>query len=162
MELDLIAAIGRNRELGLDGDMPWKNSLKQDLKFFSRTTKGHAMLMGKRTFESLPGVLPGREHLIVTTSNMPEQEHVHIYKNLEEFFEDWKDRDETVFVIGGGSIYKQMLPYADKLILTEIDQVYSADTWFPDFDKARYKKSTLDRVEENGVCYEHVCYERLD
>lgn len=120
------------------------------------------MLMGRRTFESLPGVLPGREHLIVTTSNMPEQEHVHIYKNLEEFFEDWKDRDETVFVIGGGSIYKQMLPYADKLILTEIDQVYSADTWFPDFDKARYKKSTLDRVEENGVCYEHVCYERLD
>ncbi|MBF0580134.1 dihydrofolate reductase [Erysipelotrichaceae bacterium RD49] len=160
MKLILIAAIGKHNQLGLNGDMPWKRSLSQDLQFFSKTTRNHAMVMGRKTFESLPGLLPGREHLVITTSQMEKQPHLHLYPSLEAFFEDWKESDQTVYVIGGGSIYKQFLPYADELILTEIDQDFDADTWFPAFNSNLYSREILDTVDENGYQYHHVCYRR--
>ncbi len=158
MKLVMIAAIGRHNQLGLNGDMPWKRSLSQDLKFFSKTTRDHAMVMGRKTFESLPGLLPRREHLVITTSQMDKQPHLHIYPSLDAFLADWKDSDQTVYVIGGGSIYKQFLPFADELILTEIDQDFEADTWFPAFNPDEYDRDVLDTVDENGYHYAHVRY----
>lgn len=162
MKLTLIAAIGRNRELGLHGDMPWKRSLKKDLKFFRQTTSGHPIVMGRRTFESLPGLLPGRNHLVITTSELAEQEHLKVYDSPESFLKDWKDQDVEVFGIGGGLIYQQLLPHADALLLTEIDQSFEADTWFPDFDPSDYSRQVLDEELDGGYLCRHVLYTRTD
>lgn len=160
MKLAMIAAIGAHNQLGLNGDMPWKRSLSSDLKFFRKTTAHHPMVMGRKTFESLPGLLPGREHLVITSSNLPAQEHLQTYPDLESFLQAWKDSDQTVYVIGGGSIYRQFLPYADELILTQIDSDFDADTWFPQFDASQYGQTLLDTVEENGYTYRHIRYRR--
>lgn len=160
MKLYLIAATGKNRELGWKGDMPWKRALKKDLQFFRRTTAGHPMVMGRKTFESLPGMLPDRKHLVITSSSLPPAESLQTYSSLEAFENDWKDTEETLFCIGGGSLYEQLLPKADGLILTEIDQSFKADTWFPAFDPSRYTRAVLDEVEENGYTYRHVLYSR--
>ncbi|MEY8308111.1 dihydrofolate reductase [Erysipelotrichaceae bacterium 51-3] len=160
MKLVMIAAIGAHNQLGFNGDMPWKRSLSSDLKFFRQTTAHHPMVMGRKTFESLPGLLPGREHLVITSSKLPAMEHVQTYPNLDSFLQAWKDSDQTIYVIGGGSIYRQFLPYADELILTEIDSDFDADTWFPTFDASQYDQTLLDTVEENGYIYRHIRYRR--
>lgn len=160
MKLVMIAAIGKNRELGLQGDMPWKHALKKDLQFFKKTTLGHPMVMGRKTLESFPGLLPGRLHLVISTSDLKKQDILQPYQSLEAFLEDWQKRKETVYVVGGGSLYHQLLPYADALILTEIDAEFDADTWFPNFDPENYERTVLNQDEEAGYAYEHVCYKR--
>lgn len=174
MKLALIAAIGKNRELGFQGDMPWKNSLKKDLAFFKQQTSGHAMVMGRKTFESLPGMLPGRKHIIISaqaarknpSNDSPDEQYAErngnlvIYPDLNTFLDAGKGHEETVFVIGGGSIYTQLLPLADELYLTEIDADFKADTWFPQFDPERYTQTILDEVDEGGYHYRHILYQK--
>ncbi len=161
MKLALIAAVGKNYELGWQGDMPWKNALKKDLAFFREKTSHHALLMGRRTFESLPSMLPGRPHLVVTSHPLPAKERLEVYPDLDSFFKEWQKRDETVFVIGGGTIYSQLIDAADEIYLTEIDADFQADTWFPHFDPKRYTLKVLDEVCENGYTYRHVLYSRI-
>lgn len=166
MTVRLIAAVGENRELGWRGDMPWKRALKKDLALFKRQTMGHPLLMGRKTLESLPGLLPGREHYVLTHSDLPPQEHLHIgsdlYTLLEQIRKDHESSPEplVVDVIGGGSLYSQMLERADELILTEIQAPFEADTWFPAFDPEKYEKTVLDQEEDGGYAYRHVLYRR--
>ena len=160
MKLALIAAVGKNGELGWKGDMPWGHSLKEDLRFFKKTTLHHPVLIGRKTLESLPGLLPGRENIVLTSSHLPEREHLHVYDSYEAFEKDWKDQDQTVFVIGGASLYSRLLPDCDLLYLTEIDADYPADTWFPEFDHSKYDREVLDSIDENGIHYDHVLYRK--
>ena len=146
----MIAAIGRNRELGKNGDLIWH--LPNDLKFFKEHTIGKKVFMGKRTFESLPKKLPNREHFVLTDVEI-DSDGINLVWNLEE--------EEEIFVIGGGMVYKQMLPYANRLLLTEVNaECKEADTYFPEFNKQDFVRKVLGKNEDNGIYYEHVEYLR--
>lgn len=154
----IIAAIGKNRELGKNGDLIWQ--LPNDLKFFKEQTTGKKVFMGKRTFESLPKKLPNREHFVLTDVNI-EADGINLVWNLDEFINRYLDTSEEVFVIGGGMVYTQMLPYAKRLVLTEVDaECDMADTYFPEFDKNEWKRTVLSKNSDNGINYEHVEYVR--
>ena len=159
MSYSIIAAIGKNNELGKDNDLIWH--LKGDLKFFRETTTGKTIIMGRKTFESLPKMLPNRHHIVLSRSNDFTSE-VEVFRTLEELLNEVNKRDEEVFVIGGGSIYNMFIPYADKLYLTEVDATCdTADTYFPKFDKNDYEKEYLASGEDEGIEYKHVLYKKI-
>ena len=158
MSYSIIAAIGKNRELGKDNELIWH--LKGDMKFFRDTTTGHTVIMGRKTFESLPKMLPNRHHIVLSSSNNFPPE-VEVYNSLEELKKNLDNKTEEMFVIGGGSIYKKFIPYADKLYLTEIDASSEADTYFPSFDSDLYDREELLSNEENGISYKHVLYKKI-
>ena len=159
MKLTQIAAIGKNRELGKDNTLIWH--FKEDMKFFREQTKGHIIVMGRKTFESLPGMLPKRHHIVISRSNPSLPEGVEVFSSIEDFINAYKDVDEEIFVIGGAQIYAQMLPYSSRLLLTEIDKGYDADAFYPEFDSSLYQRTILTDITENGVHYNHVEYKKL-
>ena len=120
MKLTMIAAIGKNNELGKDNKLLWH--LPQDMKFFREQTKGHTIIMGRKTFESLPGLLPHRHHIVISRSHPDLPKEVEIFDSPDAFVEAYQDTEEEIFVIGGAMIYKEFLPCAYRLLLTEIDQ----------------------------------------
>lgn len=156
MKLTEIAAIGKNRELGKDNQLIWH--FPQDLKFFKEQTKGHTIVMGRKTFESLPGMLPKRHHIVISKSGAKFPEEVEVFSSIDAFVDAYQTKEEEIFVIGGATIYKQMLNLCHRLILTEINQSYDADVFFPEFDKTLYHKKILNDITENGVHYQHVEY----
>ena len=157
MRLIEIAAIGKNHELGKNNDMIWH--MPKDLKFFKAQTKGHSMVMGRKTFESLPGMLPGRHHIVISRSKTDFGEGVEVFASIDDFMEAYKDKDETVFVIGGGQIYQQMLELSDELILTHVDATCEqAQVFYPQFDESQYDQEVLLEQEDNGLKLRHVRY----
>lgn len=158
MKLTMIAAIGKNNELGKDNKLLWH--LPQDMKFFREQTKGHTIIMGRKTFESLPGLLPHRHHIVISRSHPDLPKEVEIFDSPDAFIEAYQDTEEEIFVIGGAMIYKEFLPCAYRLLLTEIDQDYDADAFFPKFDQEDYTKTILTDITEEGVHYHHMEYLR--
>lgn len=155
--ITMIAAIGRNRELGKNNDLIWH--FKEDMKFFRNETMGKPIVMGMRTLESLPKLLPGRKHIVITTKNpdLPEEVSVvHSKEELLKMIEEYKE----VMIIGGASIYSQMLEYSNKLILTEIDAESDADVYFPEFDKSNWNSTVVAEHEEDNIKYKHLVYTR--
>ena len=158
MKLTMIAAIGKNNELGKDNKLLWH--LPQDMKFFREQTKGHTIIMGRKTFESLPGLLPHRHHIVISRSHPDLPKEVEIFDSPDAFIEAYQDTEEEIFVIGGAMIYKEFLPCAYRLLLTEIDQDYDADAFFPKFNQEDYTKTILTDITEEGVHYHHIEYKR--
>lgn len=159
MSFSIIAAIGKNNELGKDNNLIWH--LPGDLKFFKETTTGKTIIMGRRTFESLPRLLPNRHHIVISKSNSFPKE-VSVYSNIDDLLRDYKDTSEEIFVIGGASIYKAFLDLSNKLYLTEIDaECDNADAYFPSFDKSLYDREELLENEDEGIKYKHVLYRKI-
>lgn len=137
MTLTLIAAIAENNALGKDNQMLWH--LPDDFKRFKQLTSGHYIIMGRKTFESLPGMLPNRTHVVITRQQDYKAEGCIIVNSLEEALAACPQDDE-VFIIGGGEIYKQSIGRANKLELTRVHGVApEADAFFPDFDENVWK-----------------------
>ena len=158
MDINVIAAIGKNNELGKNNDLVWR--LKGDMMFFRETTMGHPIVMGRKTFESLPKVLPGRKNIVISSNEILNDE-IERYKSIKEFLLKYKEFNEDVFIIGGASIYKQFIDLASKLYLTEIDAVAKdADVYFPMFNKLEWNKEIISEKEENDIKYNHVLYKR--
>lgn len=135
----------RNRLIGANNAMPWY--LPDDLAYFMRTTLGHTVLMGRKTYESLgKKPLKNRKNIIVTRDHHYKAEGCIIMHSLQEALDTLKNED--VFVIGGADIYKQMLPYAQKLYVTNIDHTFKGDSWFPAFDLSEW---TLISSREGNV-----------
>ncbi len=155
--ISIIAAIGKNRELGRGNDLIWH--IKEDLKNFKNLTLGKYIVMGKNTYESLPKHLEGRKY-IVLSSSLSEIENGLLFNDFNKLLEFIKDVDEEVMIIGGASIYKLFLPFADKLYLTEIDSEEKADVYFPDFNKEDYECNVVSTNEVDGLKYSFVIYER--
>jgi dihydrofolate reductase len=155
MKLIAIAAIGKNREIGKDNQLIWH--FPTDLKFFRSQTKGHTIVMGKNTWLSLPKKLPNRKHIVISKTLEPSEDY-ELFSSIEDFKKAYSQSDEEIFVIGGGMIYKSMVPYCDELILTEIDAAYDADTYFPEFDSSLYSRQVIDQVHENDTDYAFVRY----
>lgn len=158
MSYSIIAAVGRNLELGKNNDLIWK--IPEDLKFFRNITNGHTVVMGRNTFDSLPRMLPNRKHIVLSSrDDFPNE--VEVYKNIKDLLIKYKDSDEEIFVIGGGSIYSLFLEYCDKLYLTEIDEEdKKASVYFPSFDKNLFNCEVISNNEDNGISYKHVLYSR--
>lgn len=156
MSYSIIAAIGKNRELGKDNDLIWH--LPNDLKFFRQVTSNHTIVMGRNTFESLPRMLPNRKHIVLTSRDgLPNE--VEVYRELKQILEKYKDTEEEIFIIGGASIYTQFLEHSSKLYLTEIDaEEETASVYFPEFDQQQYDREVLQENEDNGISYKHVLY----
>lgn len=155
--ISIIAAIGKNRELGRGNDLIWH--IKEDLKNFKNLTMGKYIVMGKNTYESLPKHLEGRKY-IVLSSSLSEIENGLLFNDFNKLLEFIKDIDEEVMIIGGSSIYKLFLPFADKLYLTEIDSEEKVDVYFPDFNKEDYECNVVSTNEVDGLKYSFVIYER--
>lgn len=155
--ITMIAAIGKNNELGKNNNLIWH--LKEDLQFFKEQTMGKPVIMGINTFYSLPKMLPGRTHLVLTTKNPKLDSKVIIIHSKEELLKYIEEYNNEVMVIGGATVYREMLEYADKLILTEIEEsCKEADAFFPIFDKNDYNREELCSHEENNIKYKHLVY----
>ena len=155
----LIAAVGMRGEIGKDNALLWR--LKGDLPFFRRMTAGHPVIMGRKTFESLPGALPGRLNLVLTRSPSFAAEGAHCFSDPEAALEAAAGHTDEVFVIGGGEVYGLFLPLADRLLLTEAFAACpGADAFFPAFDPKDWRRTPLDRGG-GLIRYEHVLYERI-
>lgn len=132
--LSLIAAIGgEDRVIGKDGKLPWR--IKADMEHFKQTTTGHVVIMGRKTFESIGKPLVKRTNIVLTRSIDFAHEGVVTAYSFEDAFEKAKERaniKKEIFVIGGAEIYKEALPYADKLYLTLVEGDFEGDTFFPD------------------------------
>lgn len=151
MNISMIAAVGRNLELGKANDLIWH--FKEDMKFFKQTTIGNTVIMGRKTFESLPKPLADRQNIVITNNKNYTAEGADVVFSLDEALE--KCKNENVFIIGGGKIYGEFLPRASKLYLTEInDTCADADTYFPSFDKALYNREIIASYEK----FDHVLY----
>ena len=159
MKLSIIAAIGKNNELGLNNNLIWH--LKGDMKFFKETTIGHTIIMGRKTFESLPQLLEERKHIVLSRNNI-NIPNIEVFHTIEEFLSNYINTDEEIFNIGGASVYQSLLEYTDKIYLTEIEKTAKADAYFPTFNKKGFESEILDKKtdEKTGIKYKHVLYKR--
>lgn len=155
MTVSIIAAVGKNLELGKNNDLIWH--FREDMKFFRETTTGHTVIMGRKTFESLPKALPNRQNIVITTDRSYAAEGALVVSSAEEALE--QAQSDEVFIIGGGRVYGEFLGRADRLYLTEIDDSCGdADTFFPEFDKTLYNKKVLFRHIVDGTAFSHILY----
>jgi len=152
-EVILIAAAGEQNELGREGELPWH--LPDDFRRFKQLTSGHPIVMGRKTFETFPKPLPVRLHIIITRDRGYQVEHpaCRVVHSLEEALAAVADR-ERVYVIGGGEIYRQALPFATLIELTRVHGHFKADTYFPEFDPACWE---LVASEEHPADARHAC-----
>ena len=151
----IIAAIGKNNELGKNNQLVFH--IKEDMKFFRETTTGHPVIMGRKTWESLPGKLKDRENIVVSRHEITGADAV--ISNLPAYISKYKDSDTEIFIIGGATIYKEFLPYARYLYLTEVDaSAKDADAFFPQFNKTEYSTEILKKGSENGLDFSIVKY----
>jgi dihydrofolate reductase len=127
--ITIIAAAGQNNELGKDNDLVWH--LPNDFKRFKKLTTGHHIIMGRKTFESFPKLLPNRKHIVISRNKSYNPEGVIVVKSLNEALQAVKD-DAQPFIIGGGEIYNLGLEIADKIELTRVHKNFEADTFFPE------------------------------
>lgn len=157
MAISIIAAIGKNNELGRNNDLIWH--FKEDMKFFRETTTGNTVLMGRKTFESLPHALPNRRNVVISSDKNYTAEGAEVFNSVEEALK--ATENDNVFVIGGGMIYKEFLPLCDKLYLTEIDaECPDADVYFPQFDKSVFSAEKLTDFTVDGVHFSHIVYSK--
>ncbi len=159
MQVIIIAAVAKNRAIGLRGKLLYW--LPNDLKRFRSLTTNHTIIMGRKTFESLPkGALPLRRNIVLSKEkrNFPQCES---YSSLEDALKAC-NKDEKVFIIGGESLYRQSIGIADKLCLTLIDDTpKEADTFFPEYDDWKeVKKEEFSKDEKHAYSYSFIDYER--
>jgi dihydrofolate reductase len=155
--ISIIAALAANRVIGINNALPWR--LPADLQHFKRLTLGHSILMGRKTWESLPGRLPGRPHVVITRDPGYRAEGARVAHSLEEALAGCAGEEE-VFFIGGENLYRQALPLADRLYLTEIRRDFAGDAWFPEFDREAWRESAREAAHSDGLDYDFVTYER--
>lgn len=148
MKLALVVAIARNRAIGMGGKLPWH--ISEDLKRFKRLTTGHAVIMGRRTYESIGRPLPNRRNVVVTSRSLPT---VETYPTLTQAL-DALSGEERVFVIGGGRLYEEALPKADELYLTLVDRDVVADTFFPPYERVLEESFIMtSRADHEGFSF---------
>jgi dihydrofolate reductase len=156
--LTIIAAIGKNNELGYKNDLIWH--LPDDLKFFREKTTGKTIVMGYNTFLSLPKLLPNRKHIVLSSDKLDIKD-VTSFTNLEDLIKFIKEIDEEVFIIGGASIYKQFIGLVDKMYLTEVESEFKeADVYFPEFNKDEWERIELLENENNNIRFKHIEYRK--
>lgn len=147
-ELSLIAAVAKNGIIGSEGTIPWH--LPEDLRYFLKHTHGHVLIMGRRTYESIGRALPGRDNIVISRS-LTDLPDAYVVSDLQSALDKANSFEpEKVFVIGGTSVYREVLPVVDYLMLTEIDEVFHGDKVFPGYaTRELHKQLELKRSSGN-------------
>lgn len=159
-QVTLIAALGKNRAIGLGGRMPWH--LPAELQHFKRTTMGKALVMGRKTWQAIGRPLPGRQNIVVSRNPGFAADGVDVVDSLTRALQIANSRE--VMVIGGGQLYELAMPLADRMVLTLIDIEPEADTWFPAWDDAcweRVAEQRYDADEQNPLAYRIIELKRV-
>lgn len=158
--ITLIAAVARNGVIGVDGDMPWR--IPQDFAFFKRTTMGHPLVMGRATFDSIGRPLPGRRSIVLTRSHSWAPEGVEVVHTLEDALAlaAGGDGGEEIFIAGGGQIYRQALPRADRLLITEVDLEPEGQVTFPEIDPQVWQEVRRETSHDASPPFAFVEYTR--
>lgn len=159
--ISLMWAMDNNRVIGKNNQLPWH--LPEDLKFFKRTTMGHSIAMGRKTWDSIGRPLPGRENIVITRNSEFTCEGCTVLNSIEDLLEYSQQKNDEIFVIGGAEIFKLILPSADKLYLTRIYDEFEGNTFFPvlnmeEWTLLSHEKGIKD--EKNPYDYEFMIYER--
>lgn len=160
--ISLIVAVSKNNAIGKDNKLLFH--IKEDLAFFKKTTLNKTMIMGRKTFESLPGVLPSRKHIVITRDKnySIDNPQVEVRHSLIEVLEEYKVSSKELFVIGGGEIYKQAIEsgLVDKIYITKIDEVVEdADTFFPNISEDDYDIVNFKILSKKATVY---IYKKID
>lgn len=165
MIISMIAALSKNRVIGKNNDLPWK--LPDDMKFFMETTKGHHAIMGRKNYDSIPQKfkpLPDRTNIVVTRQKNFRATGCIVVDSFEKGLAIAKENKENeTFIIGGAEIYRLGLPYANRLILTEIDAVIEGDTYFPPLDYDQWKETSRQhhaKDERHAYPFDFVVYDK--
>ncbi|RDI70239.1 dihydrofolate reductase [Halopelagius longus] len=163
IEYVLVAAVARNGVIGRDGEMPWY--LPEDMKQFKRTTTGHPVVLGRKTYENVVEALgepfPGRTSVVLSTRDLDLPEGAVLANSVAEATARAEAAAaemgvETAYVVGGATVYEAFLPRADRMVLTELHDDYEGETTFPEFDE-----SAWEEVERDGrEAFDFVTYER--
>jgi len=158
----IIAAKSNNNVIGKDNDLVWH--MPADLKFFKNKTKGHWVIMGRKTFESMDGPLPNRTHIIITRQPDYQAEGCYIVNSVEDAFRIAREQQlEQVFILGGAEIYALSMDKADQMYITEIKSTFEGDTFFPEIDMTYWKevnREEHDADEKNPYPYAFVEYRK--
>lgn len=158
-KLSIIVAVADNNVIGINNALPWH--LPEDLKRFKALTMGHHIIMGRKTYESLGRLLPGRTTVIVTRNPHYQVEGTIVVNSLKAAIEACA-ADEEAFLIGGAELYQISLPYADKLYLTAVHQTFEGDAYLPEFDLANWQEVTREHHQtDKGLAYSYITYQRL-
>jgi len=158
--LTLIAAMGKNRAIGLDGRMPWH--LPAELQHFKQATMGKAIVMGRKTWQAIGRPLPGRQNIVVSRNPGFHAAGVDVAGSLEEAVRI--SESDEVMVIGGGQLYTLGLPLAQRMILTLIDIEPEADTWFPEWDEREWSQTSEEHYpvdDKNILAYRIIELDRI-
>lgn len=159
-KITIISALADNRVIGIDNKLPWY--LPADLQHFKKSTLGKPIVMGRKTWESLPGILPGRPHIVITRDQNYQAEGATVVHSLKEAISVESDSDE-VMIVGGANLYTQALNIADKLMLTEVHTDIAGDAFFPEFDPAVWRETERQHFkadDKNRFAYDFVNYEK--
>ncbi|MCL1951005.1 MAG: dihydrofolate reductase [Turicibacter sp.] len=155
--ISLIVAFDKNRLIGAGNRLPWH--FREDLKYFKETTMGHDLLMGKNTFESILSYgnkpLPGRHHFVLSRSLEYAHEQVDVVADLEGFLKNYPAEKE-LFIIGGSSVYTQVLPYVQRLYITHVEGEYEGDAYFPETIPSQWQE--IRSRQSEGLMF--AVYER--
>jgi len=134
--ITIIVAVAQNNALGKNNQLIWH--LPDDLKRFKKLTLNHHIIMGRKTFESLPGILPNRKHIVISRNTNYKKNDIIVVKNIDEALKI-VPKNEEIFIIGGGEIYNLFLKIATKIELTQVHHSFEADTFFPEIDPQKWK-----------------------
>lgn len=164
MIVSLIAAQSSNRVIGINNTLPW--DIPEDLNYFKEKTRGKIIIMGRKTFESLPKTLPKRFHIVISRKPKTEvQENVIWVDSIEAALSQAKKLiptwPEEVFIIGGGEIYTQSIPFTDRIYLTQIHQEFTGDAYFPEFDKNIFKLSSSIKGQTSSLKNPNIKFDYL-
>lgn len=156
----LIAAVAANGVIGADGDMPWR--IPEDFAFFKRTTMGHPLVMGRATFDSIGRPLPGRRSIVITRSHTWSHEGVEVAHSLEDALSVAASGvgGDEIYVAGGGQVYRQAMPHADRLLVTEVDLEPEGQVTFPSIDPDVWTEVSRVPVADGGISFAFVEYVR--
>jgi dihydrofolate reductase len=147
--LAMIAAMAKNRVIGRDGAIPWHHP--DDMRHFKQVTMGHALIMGRATYDSIGRPLPGRRTIVVSRNQGLRIAGCEVAKDLHTAIALARSTDAEPFVAGGGQIYAEALPYATKLYLTVLDDTHLGDAYFPELDQSEWQE--LERRRQPGLTW---------
>jgi dihydrofolate reductase len=163
MSISIIAAMGTNRVIGRGNGLPW--NLPADTRFFKETTRGHPVIMGRKTFDTMGKPLPGRRNIVITRRPHLEIPGAEVVSSLEAALSLVNVQEEEVFIIGGSEIYEMALAIADRMYLTLIHESFEGDTFFPEFDESDWvvvSRRDREADERNPHAFSFLTYERSD
>lgn len=158
VNVSMIAAVSRNLVIGDDGQLPW--SIPDDLQYFKEQTLGKTVIMGKNTYLSIGRFLPGRKNVVVTRDSVLLRKGAAFQNSIQGAVCEALQEPNEIMVIGGGEIYRQFLPYTNRLLITEVFATIDGDVKFPEFDDTLWDTKVGDIKEHNGLKYRFVVHTR--